>query len=239
MTFKKAVLFAAAAALAGTMSTGAAWAADEPAASGPKIAFNFGAATDYIFRGVTNTNEKTQGFAGADLTYNMFYAGVWTSNVDFSEFGDTKTSEEVDLYAGVKPTLGPINLDIGAIYYGYLRQPKPSNVDYWEFYGKATHAFGPATIGASVYWSPEFTGKTGTGWYYEGNAAYTITPKWSVSGAVGHQSIEAGGSYTTWNAGVTFAPIGNIALDVRYYDTDVCCIDAYKGRVVAAVKATF
>ena len=237
MKFKKAVLFAAAASLACAMTSGVAFAQDE--AAGPTISFNFGAATDYIFRGVSQTNEKTQGFAGADLSYNMFYAGVWTSNVDFSNFGDTRTTQEVDLYAGVKPTLGPINLDLGAIYYGYLKQPKGVTVDYWEFYGKASHAFGPATIGAALYWSPEFTGKTGDAWYYEGNAAYTVTDKVSISGALGHQEIKFGTDYTTWNAGVTFMPVSNVSLDLRYVDTDVSNVDAYKGRVMVTAKATF
>jgi hypothetical protein len=39
--------------------------------------------------------------------------------------------------------------------------------------------------------------------------------------------------------GATFTPVSNIALDLRYYDTDVQNIDAYKGRVVASVKASF
>jgi uncharacterized protein (TIGR02001 family) len=239
MTFRQAQLAAAAAAaLAGLAASGAAFAPDA-ADAGPKVSFNFGASTDYIFRGVSQTNEKTQGFAGADLGYNMFYAGAWTSNVDFSEFGDTRTTQEVDLYAGVKPTLGPVNLDIGAIYYGYLNQPRGSTVDYWEIYGKASHALGPATVGASIYWSPEFTGKTGDAWYYEANAAYAVNDRISFSGALGHQDIEIGGDYTTWNVGATFLPVANVSLDLRYYDTDVQNIDAYRGRVVASVKATF
>jgi uncharacterized protein (TIGR02001 family) len=237
MNFRKAAQLAVAAGLAGAAMTGAAWAQDEPA--GPKIAFNFGAATDYVFRGVSQTNEKTQGFVGADVTYNQFYAGAWTSNVDFSEFGDTRTTQEVDLYAGVRPTLGPINLDLGVLYYGYLKQPKGVTVDYWELAAKATHAMGPATIGASVFWSPEFTGKTGDAWYYEGNLAYTVTPKVSLSGALGRQEIEFGTDYTTWNAGITFMPVSNVSFDVRYVDTDVQNIDAYKGRVVATLKAMF
>ena len=45
-----------------------------------------------------------------------------------------------------------MNLDVGVYYYGYLGQSKKlPKVDYWEFYGKATHAIGPLTLGASVW----------------------------------------------------------------------------------------
>ncbi len=211
-----------------------------PADTGPKIAWNFGGATDYIFRGVSQTNERAEAFAGVDITYNMFYVGSWTSNVDFENFGDSHTSQEVDLYGGIRPTLGPLSLDAGIYYYGYLGQSKSlPKVDYWEFYAKGTHAFGPVTLGASVFYSPQFTGHTGHAWYYEGNAAYTVNSKWSVSGAVGRQTIQFGTDYTTWNAGVTFSPTSNISLDLRYWDTNVNNIDAYKGRVVLLAKATF
>jgi len=238
MNFRNAAKLSAAAALvAGASVSGAAFAQD--AASGPTVSFNFGAATDYMFRGVSQTNEKAQAFAGVDLSYNMFYAGAWTSNVDFSNAGDTSTSQEVDLYAGVKPTLGPINLDLGGIYYGYLDQPTGSPVDYWEFYGKASHAFGPLTVGAAAFWSPEFTGKTGDAWYFEGNAAYAVNDKLSFSGALGHQSIDLASDYTTWNLGVSYMPVSNVTLDVRYHDTDIKGFDAAKGRVVASLKAAF
>jgi len=239
MSFRNAAKTSAAAAamLAAIAVSGAAFAQD--AGAGPSVSVNFGAATDYVFRGVSQTNEKAQAFAGVDLAYDMFYAGAWTSNVDFSNAGDTSTTQEVDLYAGVKPTLGPIALDVGALYYGYLNQPKGSPVDYWEFYAKGSHAVGPVTVGAAVYWSPEFTGKTGDGWYYEGNLAYAATDKLSFSGALGRQDIQAGGSYTTWNLGAGYAFTDNIALDVRYWDTDIGGLDAAKGRVVATLKASF
>ena len=258
MTFRKATLTAAAAAalLAGAALSSAASAQTAPAAAtpegtpasapaapaaptGPQLVWNFGAATDYVFRGVSQTKNKTQGFVGADLTYNMFYVGTWTSNVDFSPFGDSHTTEEVDLYGGIRPTVGPLALDLGVYYYGYLNQPPAGGVGYFEFYGKGTHAFGPVTVGASFFYSPQFTGRTGHAEYYEGNAAWTISPKFSVSGAVGRQNIEAGGDYTTWNGGLTYTINPAISLDVRYWDTNINNAPEYKSRVVATLKATF
>ncbi|MDP9104211.1 MAG: TorF family putative porin [Pseudomonadota bacterium] len=224
-------------------STAAAPApAPAPPAPDLVIAYNVGVQSDYVFRGVSQTNNNPSAFAGIDLTYkSLFYAGAWTSNLNFKPFGDTHTNEEVDLYGGIRPVVNDFNFDFGVQYYGYLNQPNnfPA-VDYTEVYAKVTHAFGPATLGASVYYSPKFTGGTGHATYTELNAAYTINPKWSISGLVGHQAIEKASDYTTWNAGVTYALTDHIGIDLRYYDTDSHSFgEVYKSRAVVALKATF
>src|SRR4029453_4530770 len=100
---------------------GAAQAADRPLG----LTFNAGGATDYIFRGVTQTDKEPQVFAGADISPSIFYAGPWLSNIDFGDSADT----EYDLYAGVKPVVGPVTFDFGAIRYAYFKDP--NNWSYW------------------------------------------------------------------------------------------------------------
>ena len=39
--------------------------------------------TDYIFRGISNTDKDPAVQPEFDLTYGMFYAGIWGSNTDF------------------------------------------------------------------------------------------------------------------------------------------------------------
>jgi len=234
MKLRTILLAAAASTLFGT----AAFAADEAAPPPPyTLSFNFGAATDYVFRGISQTDEKPQAFAGADLAVSKFYVGTWASNVSFKPFGDTKTSTEIDFYGGFKPSFGKLNLDIGAIYYAYLNNP--AHTEYVEAYGKGSYAFGPLTLGGAVFWSPEFPAKSGDAWYYEGNAAYTVG-KWTVSGALGRQTIQKAADYTTWNAGVSYAIKDGISLDVRYWDTNAHSFaDVYGARAVASIKASF
>src|SRR5204862_3642097 len=106
MTALKLSLLAALGSLA---LAGAAQAQDAPEF---KAAFNIGANTDYVFRGVSQTDEDPSIFGGVDLTIGSIgYAGVWASNVDFGN----GTDAEVDLYAGVKPEVGPVTLDLGVI----------------------------------------------------------------------------------------------------------------------------
>lgn len=205
------------------------------------IAYNFGVANDYSFRGVSQTDGGPSVFAGIDATYKAFYAGVWTSNVDFKPFGDTKTNEEIDVYGGWKPTFAGVSLDIGGIYYAYWNQPTGGpSVDYFEGYIKGTKAFGPVTVGGSFYYSPDFTGETGDAEYYEANAAWAIDKQWSISGAVGRQEIEKAAGYTTWNAGVSYALSDHIALDLRYWDTDEHGFGhPYGSRIIGGLKVLF
>ena len=104
----KLLKLALCAAVASTALGASAMAQDT---SAPTFAFNVGATSDYLFRGLTQTAKDPAVFGGVDMTAGLFYAGAWASNVDWGI--------ETDLYAGVKPVLGPVTFDIGAIYYGY------------------------------------------------------------------------------------------------------------------------
>lgn len=201
------------------------------------FSFNVGAASDYVFRGVSQTNEDPQIFGGVDATMGSAYAGVWASNVDFGD----GTDFEYDLYVGFKPALGAATLDLAVIYYGYGGMPSGANWDYWEGKAAISVPAGPATLGAAVYYSPEFTGKTGDAWYKEVNAAVAIPDtKFSISGALGHQAIAQSGDYTTWNIGGGVALTDNVSLDVRYWDTDVHEFGKiYDSRFVASLKLVF
>lgn len=224
------------AAACASLALGSAAHAQEDA--GFDLSFNVGAATEYVFRGVSQTDEDPQIFGGVDTTIGKIgYAGVWASNVDFGD----GTDFEYDLYAGVKPALGAATLDLGVIYYGYADQPSGANWDYWEGKVGISAPFGPATFGANVYYSPEFTGKTGDAWYKEVYASVTIPEtRVAVSGGFGHQAIAEAGDYATWNLGAGFALTDNISLDARYYDTDAHEFGKiYDSRFVASAKIVF
>jgi len=192
---------------------GAAQAQDD----GLSVSFNVGAATDYVFRGFSQTDEDPQVFGGVDISAGIFYAGVWASNVDFLD----STDAEFDIYAGITPTLGAVSLDLGVIYYGYIDKGA-SNYDYWEFKATASVPAGPATLGVAAYYSPNFYGTADDAFYYEANASVDIPDtKFSISGAIGRQEQDGGLDYTTWNVGVGFALTDNVSFDVRYHDTNV------------------
>ncbi|MCR5879389.1 TorF family putative porin [Phenylobacterium sp. J367] len=208
--------------------------------AGPiSLSFNVGAASDYVFRGISQTDEDPQIFGGVDATIGSIgYAGVWASNVEFNNGTDL----EFDIYGGIKPTVGAVTFDIGLIYYGYVDSPPGPDQDYWEGKLAASTAAGPATIGAALYYSPEFFGETGDATYVEVNGALPLgESKFTVSGALGYQSVDVGVDYTTWNLGLGLGLTDNISLDLRYWDTDEHDALGKLGdsRVVIGVKAAF
>lgn len=227
----KLALLAAAGALA---MGGAAHAED----AGPvKLSFNLGAATDYVFRGVSQTDEKPQVFGGVDATIGSIgYAGVWVSNVDFLD----STDAEVDVYGGIKPTLGAVTLDLGFIHYGYLDSPGNAGYGNWEVKLAGSVPVGKATLGGGVWYSDDGFGAAKQSVYYEVNGAASLTDKISVSGALGTQTYDGPGDYTTWNLGFGYALTSNLLIDVRYWDTNEHGFGSiYEPRGVATLKATF
>jgi uncharacterized protein (TIGR02001 family) len=226
-------LQASCAALAAALATFAAGAASAQEAD---LAFNAAVASDYVFRGVSQTDEDIAIQAGADLTLSSgFYAGVWGSNV---EFGDG-TEIEVDLYGGYRTEVAGFGVDVGVISYMYAGEPTNAGYDYVEYKAAISRAVGPFTAGAAVYYSDDFFGADDEAVYVEANAAFTPADKWTVSGAIGQQSLDVSDDYVTWNAGVAYALTDTFAVDVRYHDTDVDNVDIYDGRVVATLKAFF
>jgi uncharacterized protein (TIGR02001 family) len=210
-------------------------AAPASAQSDMDVAFNAAVVSDYVFRGFSQTSEDPAIQAGVDLTSGSFYAGGWASNVDFGD----DTDAEVDIYGGYRTEAAGFALDFGVIGYLYVGTPDGADYDYAEFKAAASRAVGPATIGAAVYYSPDFFGVDEAATYAEINGAFSPADKWTISGAVGQQWLDVTDDYVTWNAGVAYALTDNLALDVRYHDTDVDGAPGAEDRVVGTIKLAF
>ncbi|QTC86497.1 TorF family putative porin [Brevundimonas pondensis] len=216
--------------LALTVGAGAA-----QAQTAPEVAFNIGVVSDYVFRGASQTDEEPALQGGVDVSFaSGFYVGGWASMVDFGD----DTDAEVDLYGGYRTELGGYGLDLGVVSYLYVNEPGSADYNYVELKAAASRAIGPVTLGAAVYYSPNFFGADEQTTYLEANAAYAVTDKWSVSGAIGHQSLDVNDDYATWNLGVAYALTDHLVVDVRYHDTDVDG-PLTDDRFVVGLKASF
>src|SRR6201994_1584914 len=122
---KKLVLLATALA----MISGSAFAADMPlkAVKAPPpapfdpwdIAFGGALMSDYIFRGITQSNHQPSVAAYFEPRYNInkdlqLYVGTMVDSISFAN----RAAAEVDVYGGVRPTFGAFALDFGV--WGYL-----------------------------------------------------------------------------------------------------------------------
>src|SRR5690349_3327239 len=99
----------------------AASAADSP----HTITANVGLFSQYIFRGLTQTNGDPAVQGGFDYSHTSgFYAGTWASNISWLRDGGAYRaggSAEIDLYGGFKGSIGKTDLsyDLGTLYYWY------------------------------------------------------------------------------------------------------------------------
>ncbi len=220
--------FASAAAAALLLAAGAA------SAQSTEVAFNANVTSDYVFRGFSQTNEDPALQLGADLTTGAFYAGVWASNVDF---GDS-TDLEIDAYGGIRGETSGFTWDVGLVGYFYVNAPSATDYDYIEVKAAASRAVGPVTLGAAVYYSPDFYGVDETATYVELNGEWAVTDKVSLSGAVGEQYLDVNDDYATWNLGASYAFTDTVSGDVRYHDTDINGVLS-ESRVVASLSLSF
>jgi uncharacterized protein (TIGR02001 family) len=254
------------------LSSGSAMAADlgtykpaaEPMPREKRCNFsaNVALTTDYVFRGVSQTDENAAIQGGFDAACGMFYAGVWASSLDFGgdltlggEYVDI-ANVEIDYYGGITPTLGKFNFDFGVIYYTYPNAFDSvsavngvlGELNYWEFKaGVSTTVLKDVGIGTTVYYSPDYTGEIGDNVVWESSIEKPLAYGFKVSGTFGSQwgdENDGGFDYTYWNAGISKDFLEKFTLDVRYWDTDIsgcnlATVFQCDERVVGTISASF
>ena len=99
------------------------------AAQAAEVSGNVTLTSDYVWRGVSQTQNNGAIQGGFDVSDESgFYAGAWGSNVDF----DNNASLELDLYAGYGTDLTEeVSLDVGIVKYTY---PDASGGNFTEAY---------------------------------------------------------------------------------------------------------
>jgi len=89
------------------------------------ITGNLGLYSQYVFRGLTQTNEKAALQGGFDYAHSSgFYAGVWGSNISWISDGYAPGSSyalELDTYLGFKNAIDKTDFsyDVGFLRYNY------------------------------------------------------------------------------------------------------------------------
>lgn len=188
-----------------------------------EITANIALTSDYVFRGISLSDNGPAVQGGFDWTSEQFYAGVWASSLS--------EDMELDVYVGFTPTTGPVQWNLGAVGYFYPgADDDTAEFDFMEYVlSGALPLTEQFTLGAGLYFSPDNWGGTGEATYYEVTGEFQPMDALSFSAAFGNQTIEdpdgaPGGAgeddYSTWNIGGTYA-IHGFTADLRYHDTDI------------------
>lgn len=91
-------------------------------AEGVALSGNVGVMSNYIYRGMSQSNDKISVKAGIDAFYNGFYAGATALTIDF----ETDDDFELDYYAGYTNLLGIFTYDINLFITSYDGSSKQS-----------------------------------------------------------------------------------------------------------------
>jgi uncharacterized protein (TIGR02001 family) len=191
----------------------AAPAAAEPA-SPHTFSANVGLFSQYVFRGITYTNERPALQGGFDYAHDSgLYAGVWATNVDRNGlYGNTL---EIDLYGGwYKALTDDVAINVGVLQFYYPDNEKIAGQSAnttelnaavtWKWFTlkynySATDFFGLNNVSLG-----DGKGDTKGSDYTELNFAYTLPYDINLAAHVGHQTVEGRGyaDYTDWLIGV-------------------------------------
>ena len=134
---------------------------------------NINLASNYIFRGVTQTDDQAAIQGGIDYQYKGgLYAGTWVSNVDFG--GLQGRGYEQDWYLGYSFKTEPVTWDVGYKLYTY---PSLDDLNFGEVYADINWSFltGGLAFTTNADDGPNSVSDSGDLYIY-------ITGDWKVNG---------------------------------------------------------
>lgn len=216
----------------------------------PEFSANVAITSDYVFRGISQSDEHPAVQGGFDVSWGQFYAGVWGSSIDFGAVNGRSIADvELDVYAGWKRQwTDRFETDLGVIYYMYPDAFDPTGeLDFFEIkLANSLQVTEQFSLTATAFYSPDYTGELGQAWTFEGGAELKLPRDFKLSGAVGTTQFEnaALDDYTYWNVGMSVDFMEKFTLDARYHGSDCTLIgDSGKelcgDRVAATLSASF
>lgn len=206
------------------------FAAALSSAQAQEFSANIGVTNNYVWRGITQTDDEFAVQGGADVDFgNGFSLGAWASNVDF---GDS-TDAEIDLYGGYSfPLSDMVSANVGGIYYLYPGQPSGADYNFFEVNGGLDFDLDPITVSGSVAFSPDVGGDNT--WYFNGGVGIPLGEYFELFGSVGYYEWETATDYVDYAVGASVT-WENFTLSGYYAGTDLAGDD---GNFVVLLTAT-
>jgi uncharacterized protein (TIGR02001 family) len=230
--FKKALI---ATAVAASLAPCIATAAES---SPHTLTGNVGFFSQYIFRGLTQTDNEPALQGGIDYSHSSgIYLGTWGSNVSWlRDFGGYTAggSLEWDFYGGYKGTFGKSDFgyDVGALQYWYpgTTASGANSADTLEVYGALTWKWLSAKLSYALS-DKVFGVSDAQGTYYlDLSANIPLGDKFALQVHYGDQkftgstngvSNDSFASYTDWKIGATYSLPKDFTVGAFYSDTNM------------------
>ncbi len=248
MTTQQMTNLLAAALLTLTLGGGAQAAEDEKVGGG-KFTTWVEFASDYVFRGESETNDGKIPSLKGQLTWTHdtgFFVAFYMANNLFPGGSEETKFNNPNINAIYGPSIGYAARDIGGTgigYNGYFFQyiyPADNTSNYLEMFNYVDKQIGIVNLKLEL--SPTLTEWFGIedlmSFNYAGHVAVSLPLQFTLSGSVGYQDFDYSGDagfedeesldWTHWNVGIS-RPVWGFDLDLRYHDTDIDGFHAFYG----------
>jgi len=195
-----------------------------------EVSGNVALASDYLFRGITQTDHQLAIQGGFDYGHESgIYAGIWASNIDPTFFGGMSDPQtEVDLYIGYAGEMANgVSYDLGVLSYNY---PGMGTADTTELYASVGFAATETvSLSAGFAYSSElsFVGSTESAYYVDLGAEIALPEGFTMAAHVGFSDGDAydpakatglASDYTDYSIGIS-KDFQGVGIDLTYIDT--------------------
>jgi uncharacterized protein (TIGR02001 family) len=235
--------------LAGTLALGTAGVAfaEEEAATSPFAAENFSATltmtSNYMYRGLSFTNDHPALQGSFDWGYGNVFAGVWASSLQDQDGSGYEL--ETDWYAGYANSIAGIDWFVMPIYYNFTDYEENTNggakANVFELWLDASYAINDTFSVHGMYaYSPDFFFESGNAHYVRGDVTANLPQGFSLTAGVGYQDVEGdntdylsgrGWDYTHWDI--------SLAKSVAGFDLSLMYSDTSADKITDSVNAEF
>jgi len=199
------------------------------------VSGNVNLASDYVYRGISQTDEEATIQGGFDFVAESgFYAGVWASNIAFDG------SIEIDIYGGYAGEISEaVGFDVGLLRYEYPNDAGPNNSSFNEVYGSVS--FKDFTLGLA--YSDDFFFESGTGVYAYVDYSLALPNEFGLAFHYGDQSIKDNlplgiPDYAEYSIGLTKS-LADVDFALTWHDTDMSSSECFGGSDICGSRVVF
>ena len=205
-------------------------------ANAEELSGNVSIGTDYIYRGISQTDEEATIQGGFDwVSDSGIYAGIWASNLAFDGY------IEMDYYIGYGGSINAeVEYDIGFLHYDYPNQASGhSDYNFDEVYGSVSYK--GVTLGLAV--SSDFFGESDSGQYVYIEYELGLANDFGLAFHYGSQDIDdnvafGAPDYSEYSIGVSKS-VSGFDLGLTWYDTDLSSTECFGGTDLCDSRVVF
>lgn len=213
------------------VAMGCATMAWDAQASDP-FSFQVGVASQYVGKGVGKSNEEPSVSGSVEVTHSGFYASLFGATAELSQGSDA----EILTTVGYRTTVAGTGLDFAVINRDLPGTRPGVDANYTEYQADLSRKIGPVSTRFRVNYTADGFAATQEAWWIELQGGVALDANTRASAAIAERTADGGAEYTAWNVGVKRKLPHDLALDLRWYDTDGHRFgESYEGRLVAAL----